>query len=194
MRMYNLDGSEGGTSGNALRCVGKYLYENGLALSDTVTVETRTGIRTLKLYVQNGKVEHVVVNMGKAKLRPWQIPVLLQGEQVVNTPVEIDGTEYRITCLSMGNPHCVVFTKYPNSLELEKIGPSFETAPIFPGRVNTEFVHVIDDHTLKMRVWERGNGETLACWYPGCLRRCGGCGAQRLLQEGRKHHGKACGR
>lgn len=106
--------------------------------------------------------------MGKAKLRPWQIPVLLQGEQVVNTPVEIDGTEYRITCLSMGNPHCVVFTKYPNSLGLEKIGPSFETAPIFPGRVNTEFVHVIDDHTLKMRVWERGNGETLACGTGAC--------------------------
>ena len=168
MHMYNKDGSEGGTSGNALRCVAKLLYEKGMATGDKVRIETRTGIRKLSLYVLNGKVYDATVNMGLPELTPAKVPVRTEGEKVVGQPVVIGGREWEITCCSMGNPHCVVFCKYPDNLNLEEIGPQFEYDPLFPDRVNAEFVHVIDSHTLKMRVWERGNGETSACGTGAC--------------------------
>ncbi len=168
MRIFNRDGSEGKMCGNGIRCVGKYLYDNGMVDKTDLTIETLSGMKTLKLYVRGGKVKSVMVDMGKANLAPKQVPVLLEGESVIGRTVNIEGNEYKITCVSMGNPHCIVFMENPDLLEIEKIGPAFEHAPIFPDRVNTEFVKVIDSHTLKMRVWERGSGETLACGTGAC--------------------------
>ena len=165
MRMFNIDGSEGKMCGNAIRCVGKYLYDNGIKRCNPLTIDTLSGIKTLNLNIgADGKVDSVRVDMGKAILKPEEIPVKLDGETAVARPVTIDGKEYKITCVSMGNPHCVVFTDTDMSeLPLEKIGPKFEFDSLFPERVNTEFINVIDKNTLKMRVWERGSGETLAC-------------------------------
>ncbi len=168
MRIFNKDGSEGKMCGNGIRCVGKYLYDNGLTDRTELTIETKSGIKRLKLYVRGGKVKSVTVDMGKAELRPEKIPVRLEGEKIVARPVTIDTKVYDITCVSMGNPHCVVFADYPDLLPIETIGPSIETAPIFPDRVNVEFVKVLNSHTLKMRVWERGSGETLACGTGAC--------------------------
>ncbi|WRS27694.1 carbamoyl-phosphate synthase large subunit [Oscillospiraceae bacterium MB08-C2-2] len=168
MRMFNLDGSEGNMCGNAIRCVGKYLYENDIRKKKILKIETLSGIKTLDLHLQNDKVDSVTVDMGVPRLEPTEIPVLLEGETVVSRPVEIGGQEYNITCVSMGNPHCVVFCDYPDGLELEKIGPVFESHTLFPQRVNTEFIRVIDSHTLLMRVWERGSGETWACGTGAC--------------------------
>jgi len=168
MRIFNRDGSEGKMCGNGIRCVGKYLYDGGYAEKEELTIETLSGIKRLRLYVRGGKVKSVTVDMGKAALAPRQVPVLLEGERVVARPVQIEGNAYEITCVSMGNPHCVVFRDNLDLLEIEKIGPAFESAPIFPEQVNTEFVQVLNSHTLKMRVWERGSGETLACGTGAC--------------------------
>ena len=171
MRMFNLDGSEGKMCGNAIRCVGKYLYDNAMVQKTEMTIETLSGIKRLKLYLQNGKVDSVTVDMGPAELNPAKIPVALEGNRVVNHPVVIGGKEYRITCVSMGNPHCVVFCDpmIPlDNLKLEEIGPLFESDPLFPERVNTEFVTVLNRTTIKMRVWERGSGETWACGTGSC--------------------------
>ena len=168
MRIFNRDGSEGKMCGNGIRCVGKYLYDSGYVSSDEVTVETLSGIKNLRLYVRGGKVKSVSVDMGKAELAPERVPVLLEGESVVARAVEIEGRPYEITCVSMGNPHCVVFCENPDLMDIETIGPDFENARIFPEQVNTEFVQVLDGHTLKMRVWERGSGETLACGTGAC--------------------------
>ncbi len=168
MRMFNADGSEGKMCGNAIRCVGKYLYDNGIVPKDVLTVETLSGIKTLCLNVENGKVATVKVDMGTAVTDPAFVPVLHFGTQMVNEPLAVNGREYRITAVSMGNPHAVIFTDDVDSLELTKIGPDFEHHPLFPDRVNTEFVRVIDDHTLQMRVWERGSGETFACGTGAC--------------------------
>ena len=170
MRMFNIDGSEGKMCGNAIRCVGKYLYDNGIKRCNPLKIDTLSGIKTLSLNVgADGKVDSVRVDMGKAILKPEEIPVKLDGETVVARPVTIDGKEYKITCVSMGNPHCVVFTDTDVSeLPLEVIGPKFEFDPLFPERVNTEFINVVDKNTLKMRVWERGSGETLACGTGAC--------------------------
>lgn len=170
MRMFNIDGSEGKMCGNAIRCVGKYLYDNGIKRCNPLTIDTLSGIKTLNLNIgADGKVDSVRVDMGKAILKPEEIPVKLDGETAVARPVTIDGKEYKITCVSMGNPHCVVFTDTDVSeLPLEKIGPKFEFDSLFPERVNTEFINVIDKNTLKMRVWERGSGETLACGTGAC--------------------------
>ena len=170
MRMFNADGSEGKMCGNAIRCVGKYLYDNGIKRCNPLTIDTLSGIKTLNLNIgADGKVDSVRVDMGKAILKPEEIPVKLDGETAVARPVTIDGKEYKITCVSMGNPHCVVFTDTDVSeLPLEKIGPKFEFDSLFPERVNTEFINVIDKNTLKMRVWERGSGETLACGTGAC--------------------------
>ncbi len=168
MRMFNLDGSEGKMCGNAIRCVGKYLRDNKLVDKDILTIETLSGIKTLELLYHNKEVKNVRVDMGKAELNPELIPVLLDGDKVVDKKVEIAGKEYNITCVSMGNPHCVVFQNNIDNFEIEKIGPEFEHAPIFPERVNTEFIKVIDKNTLKMRVWERGSGETWACGTGAC--------------------------
>ena len=168
MRVFNRDGSEGKMCGNGIRCVGKYLYDNGIVQKTELEIETLSGIKRLKLYVRGGKVKSVTVDMGKAELAPDKIPVQLAGDKIVSRTVEIDHVPYSITCVSMGNPHCVVFCDYPDLMDIAKIGPAIETAPIFPDRVNVEFVQVLDGHTLKMRVWERGSGETLACGTGAC--------------------------
>jgi carbamoyl-phosphate synthase large subunit len=168
MRMYNADGSEGSMCGNGIRCVGRFLYERRGVKKDVLTVETKSGIKTLRLDVDNGRVKLVYVDMGKAEFLPSKIPVRLDGDAVVNRPVDIGGTTVNVTCVSMGNPHCVLFGGDPDKLDLPAIGPVFENNALFPDRVNTEFVEVIDSNTLRMRVWERGSGETLACGTGAC--------------------------
>ncbi|MDE5964072.1 MAG: diaminopimelate epimerase [Eubacterium sp.] len=168
MRIFNIDGSEGKMAGNSIRCVGKYLYDNKIVDKTEIDIETAAGIRHLSLYTRNGKVSSVTVDMGKAELKPEHIPVLLDGESVINRPVTINGDEVNINCCSVGNAHCVVFVDNVDKVDVPKIGPQFETASIFPERINTEFVRVVNSNTLKMRVWERGNGETLACGTGAC--------------------------
>ena len=168
MRIFNADGSEGMMCGNGIRCVGKFLYDNHLTDKTTVTIETLSGIKTLDMTVKNGKVTSAVVNMGKAVLSPKEIPVLLGEEKAVNVPLTVAGKEFFVTCVSMGNPHCVTFMDEIDSLNLEAIGPFFEHHLLFPQRINTEFIRVIDGHTLQMRVWERGSGETFACGTGAC--------------------------
>ena len=163
MRMFNADGSEGKMCGNGIRCVGKYVYEHGISHNNPLRIEMASGIKTLNLDVVQGKVESVTVDMGIPILDSKLIPVNLDVEQVINYPLVVNNQEYLITCVSMGNPHCVIFTEGIDYLDLEKIGPLFENNPVFPERINTEFVEIIDDKTMKMRVWERGSGETLAC-------------------------------
>ena len=168
MRMFNLDGSEGLMCGNAIRCVGKYLHDIRGVQKKTLTIETRSGIKTLKLFTKDNLVVRAEVNMGKAEFSPEKIPVALPGDKIIGQPAEIAGKEYQITCVSMGNPHCIVFGDDPSGLDLPAIGPKFEFNPLFPERVNTEFIQIIDRHTIKMRVWERGSGETLACGTGAC--------------------------
>lgn len=170
MRIFNADGSEAMMCGNATRCVGKYVYEHGMTDKTEVSLETNSGIKYLTLYVNEAtnEVDAVKVDMGKAILKPAEIPVADDGDRFIAKPVVVDGVSYDMTCVSMGNPHAVVFLPEIDSLDLEKIGPSFEHHPLFPNRVNTEFIRVIDDHTLQMRVWERGSGETFACGTGAC--------------------------
>ena len=163
MRMFNADGSEGKMCGNGIRCVGKYVYEHGISHNNPLKIETASGIKILNLELFQEKVEAVIVDMGSPILDSKSIPVELDLEQVINYPLVVNGQEYLITCVSMGNPHCVIFTEGIDYLDLESIGPLFENNPIFPERTNTEFIEIIDDKTMKMRVWERGSGETLAC-------------------------------
>ena len=168
MRIFNADGSEAMMCGNATRCIGKYVYDKGLTDKTEITLETNSGIKYLTLFPENGKVEFVEVDMGKAILTPKDIPVNSDKESFISEPVEVDGKEYKITCVSMGNPHAIVYMDDIKDLELEKIGPSFENHKLFPDRINTEFIEVIDSHTLNMRVWERGSGETVACGTGAC--------------------------
>ncbi|MGI6118387.1 MAG: diaminopimelate epimerase [Bilifractor sp.] len=168
MKMYNADGSEGAMCGNGIRCVGKYVYDNGLTDRDEITVSTKSGIKKLKLFVENGKVARARVNMGPAILNPADIPVTVKGDRAVNVPLLVDGREWRFTAVSMGNPHAVVFVDDVDDLNLPELGPRFEKHEFFPDRVNTEFIKVLDDHTVQMRVWERGSGETLACGTGAC--------------------------
>ena len=168
MRMFNLDGSEGKMCGNGIRCVAKYVFDHGIARKKELKIETLSGIKTCTVHERNGKAEAITVDMGKAILTPGKIPVNLTGEAVIGRKVLLAGEEREITCVSMGNPHCVIFGGDPDQLELERIGPGFERDPLFPEQVNTEFIQVLDDHTLKMRVWERGSGETMACGTGAC--------------------------
>jgi len=168
MRMFNADGSEGMMCGNAIRCVGKYLYDNKITDKKELSIETKSGIKYLDLTVENGKVKSVAVDMGSANFVPSEIPVVSEKNEVVDEPVEILGKEYRITCVSVGNPHAVTFVPDVKDFEVEKIGPVFENHPMFPERVNTEFVRVVDRRTVDMRVWERGSGETYACGTGAC--------------------------
>ena len=168
MAMYNLDGSEGKMCGNGVRCIAKYVYDHHLTDKTRISLETLGGIKYLDLNIKNGKVETVVVDMGEPVLTPEDIPVAVSGDQAVNVPLEVDGKVWYMTCISMCNPHAVFFVDNTKDLDLEKIGPTFEKHPIFPEQVNTEFVHVIDRHTVDMRVWERGSGETLACGTGAC--------------------------
>jgi len=171
MRMFNLDGSEGKMCGNGIRCVDKFMRDNGIVDKDEMTIETLSGIMTVSLIRHYGEVSGATVNMGKAILAPHLVPVELEPDEngrVVDRKVNIAGNDYNITCVSMGNPHAVVFMNNVDSLDIDKVGPEFEHDKIFPERVNAEFIKVIDDHTLKMRVWERGSGETWACGTGAC--------------------------
>ena len=168
MRMFNSDGSEGKMAGNALRCLGKYLYDNGFSTKGTVTVETGSGLRSVTLYTTNRKVTSASVDMGKAALDASGLKFPIAEPQVVDYPVRIAGRPYRITCVDMGNPHCVVFCDRVDDVDIGFIGPRFEHAPYFPERTNTEFVRVVNPSTIKMRVWERGSGETMACGTGAC--------------------------
>ncbi len=168
MRMFNADGSEGKMCGNGVRCVAKYANDFGITNKPVITVETLSGIKTIEMTIEDGKMVMAKVDMGKPILEPAQIPVKFSKDKMINEPVMVDGKEYHMTCVSMGNPHAVIFVDDVKCLDLEKIGPSFEKHEIFPERVNTEFIHVIDRHTIDMRVWERGSGETFACGTGTC--------------------------
>ena len=169
MEMYNADGSRGEMCGNGIRCVSKYVYDYGLTDKTSISVETLAGIKYLDLTVEDGKVVLVNVDMGKPMLRPEEVPVVSEKEEVIDEPITVDGQEYRMTCVSMGNPHAVVFIDQDvKEFPLETVGVKFENHERFPKRVNTEFVSVLDRHTAQMRVWERGSGETLACGTGAC--------------------------
>lgn len=168
MAMYNADGSRGEMCGNGIRCVAKYVYDRGLTDKTHISIETLAGIKYLELTVEKGQVSQVRVDMGEPELLAEKIPVISQQEKVIDVPITAGEKEYRMTCVSMGNPHCVVFMEDVEDLEIEKIGPLFENHELFPKRINTEFVKVIDRKTLQMRVWERGSGETLACGTGAC--------------------------
>ena len=168
MEMYNADGSRGEMCGNGIRCVGKYVYDYGLTDKTSIAVETLGGIKYLDFTVENGKVKLVKVDMGSPELVPSNIPIVAEGDSVIDAPIVVDGKEYRMTGVSMGNPHTVVYLDDVQGLEIEKIGPKFENHERFPKRINTEFARVIDRNTVEMRVWERGSGETLACGTGAC--------------------------
>lgn len=168
MEMYNADGSRSEMCGNGIRCVGKYVYDYGIAKKERISVETLAGIKYLDFTIENDKVKLVKVDMGSPELVPANIPVVAEGETAIDEPIVVDGVEYRMTCVSMGNPHAVVYIDDVKGLDIEKIGPKFENHERFPRRVNTEFVRVIDRNTVEMRVWERGSGETLACGTGAC--------------------------
>lgn len=168
MEMYNADGSRSEMCGNGIRCVGKYVYDYGIAKKERISVETLAGIKYLDFTIENDKVKLVKVDMGSPELVPENIPVIAEGDSAIDEPIVVDGVEYHMTCVSMGNPHAVVYIDDVKGLDIEKVGPKFENHERFPRRVNTEFVRVIDRNTVEMRVWERGSGETLACGTGAC--------------------------
>ena len=168
MGMYNADGSEGKMCGNGVRSIAKYVYDYGLTDKTNISIETKGGIKYLDLHVEDGKVKTVKVDMGEPILTVKEVPVVWDGEQMIGEKVTVAGKEYEMTCVSMGNPHAVVWIDDTASLEIEKVGPDFEKHEMFPERVNTEFVQILDRKTVNMRVWERGSGETLACGTGAC--------------------------
>lgn len=169
MVMYNADGSQSQMCGNGIRCVGKYVHDKGLTGKTTVTVETLAGVKTLELHLrEDGTVKAVTVDMGAPILTPKDIPVVGSGDRFIEQPLTVDGKQWMVTAVSMGNPHAIVYVPSTDDLNLPAIGPAFESHPAFPQRTNTEFLEVVDRHTIKMRVWERGSGETLACGTGAC--------------------------
>lgn len=168
MDMYNIDGSQGKMCGNGVRCVAKFAYDNGIAVKDEITVETLSGIKKIKVFTENGKVYKARVNMGEPILTAHEIPVCVPDGSETGYELDVNGEKYTVTYVSMGNPHCITYVDDCMSLELEKIGPLFEKHKLHPEGINTEFIRVIDDKTLEMRVWERGSGETLACGTGAC--------------------------
>lgn len=168
MDMYNADGSSSGMCGNGIRCVAKYVYDYGLTQEKEISIETGAGIKYLSLTAIDGKVTEVTVDMGNPITEPSLVPVKSQEDIVVDKPIRVGDMDYRITCVSMGNPHAIVFVEDTKKIEIEKIGPLFEHHEWFPQRINTEFIHVIDRKNIDMRVWERGSGETLACGTGAC--------------------------
>ena len=168
MVMYNADGSQSQMCGNGIRCVGKYAYDYGIVTKEVITVETLAGIKTLQFEIKNNKVERVTVDMGVPVIAAKEVPVVAEEETVIAAPIRVRGTEYEITCVSMGNPHAVTFVEDTKAIDIETIGPEFEHHPMFPERVNTEFIQVISESEINMRVWERGSGETLACGTGAC--------------------------
>lgn len=168
MRMFNMDGSEGKMCGNAIRCVCKYLYDNGIVRKKNMNIETASGVREVELLSGGEQTQYIRVNMGKALFSPAQIPVKLKGEKLVAVTVNVGGESQKITCVSMGNPHCVLFCDHVDVMNIGSIGPAIERDPLFPERVNVEFVEMLDRRKLYMRVWERGSGETFACGTGAC--------------------------
>lgn len=168
MRMFNADGSEGKMCGNGIRCVAKLCYDEGIAKKDVITIETLSGIKTIELVKNGDEVTGARVDMGRAILTPRDIPVSLSGDAVIDRAVTVDGIEYKITCVSMGNPHCVIFVDDVDNMDIETVGRKFEKHEMFPDGVNTEFCEVVSPTELKMRVWERGSGETWACGTGTC--------------------------
>lgn len=169
MRMFNVDGSEGKMCGNAIRCVAKYVYDNQIATKKVVTIDTLSGSKTIELFIEDGEVVSAKVEMGKAILEPALIPLRTEEtEPLINFPIQLGEETYAITTVSMGNPHCVVFVDNTTELDLKAIGPTFEHHPFFPESINTEFVQVENRQVIRMRVWERGSGETLACGTGAC--------------------------
>ncbi len=168
MDMYNADGSQSEMCGNGIRCVAKYVYDYGLTDKTSISVETLAGIKYLDLQIEDGKAVQITVNMGQPELIAKNVPVKSDKEKVIDEPIVVGGKEYRMTCVSMGNPHCIVFVDDTANFPLEEVGPLFESHEVFPNRVNVEFVQVLDEKTLNMRVWERGSGETLACGTGTC--------------------------
>ena len=168
MDMYNADGSQAEMCGNGIRCVAKYVYDYGLTDQTEISVETLAGIKYLKLQIMDGKVVRITVNMGQPELVPDKIPVQADGDRVVDEPIVVNGVTYKMTCVSMGNPHCIVFIDDTENFPLEEIGPMFENHERFPKRVNTEFIQILNRNEVNMRVWERGSGETLACGTGAC--------------------------
>lgn len=169
MVMYNADGSRGAMCGNGIRCVAKYVYDNGLTDKKNISIESMGAVKYIDVETENGKVVSAKVDMGKPILDAKDIPVITDGKRALNVPITVDGTEYKMTCVSMGNPHAVVFIENsPKDFPLEKVGPLFENNDVFPDRTNTEFIKVVDRNNLEMRVWERGSGETLACGTGAC--------------------------
>ena len=181
MEMYNADGSRSEMCGNAIRCVGKYVHDRGLTDKTELTIETRAGIKTLWLNVVDGAVETVRVCMGSPEFRPEKIPVAAAGETFLEQPIDVLGETWIVSSVNTGNPHCVTYVDDAMALDFPRIGPAFENHKMFPARANIEFVEVVDDHTLRVRVWERGSGETLACG--------GKCGdeADVILRGGKLH-------
>ena len=189
MEMYNADGSRAEMCGNGIRCVAKYVYDKGLTDKTDISVISCGQIKYLQLFLKEGRVDTVRVNMGAPELRPERIPVTvaeagmpLEKERIVNAPIIVQGKEYKMTCVSMGNPHAVIFLEDVTNLEIEQIGPYFENHERFPKRINTEFVKVLDKKTVQMRVWERGTGETLACGT-GCCATVVACILNGLTNE-----------
>lgn len=168
MQIYNADGSVAEMCGNGIRCVAKYVYDHGMTDKTHITVETGAGIKTLDLTVEDGKVSMVRVDMGEPILEAEKIPVVSEKEKVINEPILVQGTEWKMTCVSMGNPHAVVFVADTKHLAIKDVGPCFENHKAFPNRTNTEFVQFISSKEINMRVWERGAGETWACGTGTC--------------------------
>ncbi len=168
MEMYNADGTRAEMCGNGIRCVGKFVYDKGLTGKTDISVISAGKIKYLTLSLKNGKVEKVKVNMGAPELTASLVPVICDHERAVDEPIRVEGKDYRMTCVSMGNPHAVVFMDGVETLDIEKVGPCFEKHERFPNRINTEFVEILDENTVLMRVWERGTGETFACGTGAC--------------------------
>lgn len=168
MRMFNADGSESEMCGNATRCIAKYVYDKGLTTKTTVTLETLGGVKVLNMNVEEGEVKRVTVDMGAPTLTPAKIPVAIQGKEAINYPIEVGGVPMKITCVSMGNPHAIVFVENLSEVDVHGLGRKLEVHPLFPKKTNVEFAEVLDSKNIKMRVWERGSGETLACGTGAC--------------------------
>lgn len=168
MDIYNADGSRAMMCGNGVRCVGKYVYERGIAKKDVITVDTQSGVKSLFLRVVDGHVESIRVDMGEPELVPAKIPVTFNGETMIDQPLSVGAETFQVTCVSMGNPHCVQFVEDTTNLQIEKYGPAFEHHPVFPERANIEFIQVLSRNEVNMRVWERGSNETFACGTGAC--------------------------
>ena len=168
MRIFNRDGSEGKMAGNCIRCAAKYLYDKGYVDTDTLTVETAVGVKDVRVYTSDGKVTLATVDMGEVSLAAAGLPAKTDRETLLNYPLTVGGKEYTVNCVSVGNPHCVVFCDSVDRVDIEAVGPLFENHELFPERINTEFVRVVNSNMLKMRVYERGNGETSACGSGAC--------------------------